>query len=91
MFSVPSSVLVSRIWRKVSCLSCDLSLVKVMFFMVLFIVCKICSVLSFLTMVKMSFTYLVVDISVVCIVGDVVYFEVLHDSFIEEGGKWRSH
>ena len=47
VFSVPLSVLVSRMSRKDSCLLCSSSLVKVMFFVVSLMVCSNCSVLSF--------------------------------------------
>ena len=84
MFGVPSSVLVSRMSRKVSCLLCSLFLVKVMFFVVLFMAYRICSVLSILTMAKMLPTYLFHVLKfVVC---DLLCFEMLHDDFCEEGG-----
>ena len=42
MFNVISCALVIRISRKVSCLFCSHSMVKVMFCVVLFIVCRMC-------------------------------------------------
>ena len=46
------------------------SLVKVMFIIVLFKVCRICSVLSFLTMAKMSSTHLFLSLMSVLLVTD---------------------
>ncbi len=55
---MPSLVLVNKTSRKASWLFCSSSLVNLMFFVVLFIVCKMSSVLSFFTVAITSSTYL---------------------------------
>ena len=57
MFKVPLSVLVINTSKNASLLSCSSSLVNLMFLLVLLIVCKMSSVLSFLTVANTS-TYL---------------------------------
>ena len=58
MFKLPSSVFVKSTSKNVSLLSCSSSFVNVMFFVVLLIVCKMLSTLSYLTVASTSSTYL---------------------------------
>ena len=58
MLVVPSSVLVNKMSRKASWLLSSSSFVNFIFSVVLFIVCKMSSVLSFLTVARTSSTYL---------------------------------
>jgi hypothetical protein len=55
---VPLSVFVIRTSKNASLLSCSSSLVNLMFLVVLLIVCRMSSVLSFLTVASTSSTYL---------------------------------
>ena len=58
MLIVPSSVLVNKMSRKASWLLSSPSFVNFIFSVVLFIICKMSSVLSFLTVARTSSTYL---------------------------------
>ena len=58
MVKVPLSVFVIRTSKKASLLSCSSSLVNLMFLVVLLIVSRMSSVLSFLTVASTSSTYL---------------------------------
>ncbi len=58
MFKVPLFVFVISTSKNASWLSCSSSLVNLMFLVVLLIVCKTSSVLSFLTVANKSSTYL---------------------------------
>ena len=58
MFKLPLSVFVISTSKNASWLSCSSSLVNLMFLVVLLIVCKTSSVLSFLTVANTSSTYL---------------------------------
>ena len=57
MLIVPSLVLVNKTSRKAIWLLCSSSFVNLMFSVVLFIACKMSSVLSFLTVARTSSTY----------------------------------
>ncbi len=85
VFKMPLSVFVISMSKNTSLFSCSSSLVNLMFLVVLLIVCKMSSVLSFLTV------YIPVPCFDVIVVDNSFTFQVLHNRSSKETGKWRPH
>ena len=88
---VPSSVLVSKTSRKASWLFCSSSLVNLMLFVVLLIVCKMSSVLSLLTVACENIVYVSVPSLNVSVISHGSLFQILHNCFSKKTGQRRTH